>query len=389
MSLAVVVLGVVGIALPVGATSPPGPGAGIGTPLPPGWELCVLQGVGASPTQDDVTDLDEWQVVEGGSTNNAAAYNPFNTRQATDPTGAPLPVVVAPGGFPAFATWAAGCAATVAALLQPIMTPIVTALKAGDVSIPGVFLDDVDQSPWCAPSSDGIPCYASEILAGELVQSLVDGSSGQLQGALTSYSDTGVDLRSYEEDASLSVADQGLLSTRNAQLAVTDHEVSVAQGALTLATREFRRLIVDAYTGDTMVRSDATLQLFAPPDDEDIVTEYFRNVAGSLMTARYEQAQAAVKASIARRQEAQASVAQATSLLDAVTAAQSQALAALEADVKTIEVGMACTAPPPITAAASSSVGNQSSVGQLWATLQACLAPPTPVAPPVTGSSPS
>jgi len=57
----------------------------------------------------------------GGSTNNTAAYNPFNVRQVTDSTGAALPAVVMSDGFPAFATWAAGCAATVAALLQPIM----------------------------------------------------------------------------------------------------------------------------------------------------------------------------------------------------------------------------------------------------------------------------
>ncbi len=388
ISLAVAVLGVVGLASPVGASSSPSSGAGIGTPLPPGWELCVLQGVGASPTQDDIADLDEWQVVEGGSTNNAAAYNPFNSRQATDSTGASLPVVASPGGFPAFATWPAGCAATVAALLQPIMAPIVTALKAGDVAVPGIFLDDVDQSPWCAPSSDGIPCYTDEILAGELVQALVNGSARQLQGALTSYSDTGVDLHSYEDDASLTAADQGLLATRNVQLAETDREVSVAQGVFSTATREFRRLAVDDYTTDAPVRSDPTLQLFAPPDDEDIITEYFRSIAGSLLTSDYDQAEAAVKASIEKRQAAQASVAQATSQLDSATAAQSQALSALEADVKTIEAGMACTAPPLVTAAASS-VGNQSSVGQLWAALQACLAPPAPVVASATGSAPS
>lgn len=388
ISLAVVAVGVVGLASPVGASSAPRPAAVIGTPLPPGWELCVLQGVGASPTPDDVADLDEWQVVEGGSTNNAAAYNPFNTRQATDSTGSSLPVVASSGGFPAFATWAAGCAATVAALLQPSMAPIVSALKTGNVVVPGIFLDDVDHSPWCAPSSDGIPCYASEILAGELVQALVNGSSGQLQGALTSYSDTGVDLRSYEDDTSLTAADQGLLATRNAQLAVALRDVSVAQGVLAAATREFRQLAVDAYTDDTMVRADPTLQLLAPPDDEDIVTQYFRSIAGTLLTDRFDQAEAAVKASIEERQAAQASVAQATSLLGSAQAAQNQALSALEADVKTIEAGMACAAPPLITAA-SSSAGDLSSVGQLWAALQDCLAPPAPVTAPVTGSTPS
>ena len=183
--LAIVLLEVVGLSSRVLANTPPSPGAGIGTPLPPGWELCVLQGVGAAGTADNVANLDEWQVAEGGSTNNTAAYNPFNTRQVTDSTGAPLPVVISSDGFPAFATWAAGCSATVATLLQPSMAPIVDALIAGAVSPPGIFLSDVDQSPWCAPSADGIPCYATEILGGELLESLFGGGSGQLKDALT------------------------------------------------------------------------------------------------------------------------------------------------------------------------------------------------------------
>src|SRR5215472_1754149 len=49
------------------------------TTLPTGWKLCVLQGTGAPATVANVADLDGWQVQEGGSTNNTAAYNPFNT----------------------------------------------------------------------------------------------------------------------------------------------------------------------------------------------------------------------------------------------------------------------------------------------------------------------
>ena len=36
------------------------------TPLPPGWELCVLQGVTAPVTPANIADLDEWQA--GGKT---------------------------------------------------------------------------------------------------------------------------------------------------------------------------------------------------------------------------------------------------------------------------------------------------------------------------------
>ena len=64
-----------------------------------GLELCVLAGAAAPATRANVADLDEWQVAEGGSTNNAAAYNPFNTRRTTDAQGAPLPVASMVGGF--------------------------------------------------------------------------------------------------------------------------------------------------------------------------------------------------------------------------------------------------------------------------------------------------
>jgi len=388
IALGVVVLGVVGFGSPGRASPSPIPRASFGTPLPPGWELCVLQGVGAPGTPDNVANLDEWQVVEGGSTNNTAAYNPFNTRQDTDSKGSPLPVVATSGGFPAFATWVAGCASTVAALLQPSMAPIVAALQVGNVSVPGIFLADVDQSPWCAPSGDGIPCYASEILAGELVEALLNGSSGQLQGALASYSDTGADLRAYEEDASATSIDQDLFTTRNQQLAMAEHEVTVAQEIASKATGDFRRLAIDDYTGDRLLRSDPTFHLFAPADDQDIVSQYFRDIAASLLTVRYDQAEAAVKSSVTKRQAANASVVQVTSLLVSAEAAETQALSGLETNAKTIEAGLACTPPPLITAAASPAE-SQSSAGQLWTALQDCLIPPVQPGTPITASAPS
>jgi len=386
LSLAIVVLGVVGLGSPVGADPLPNPGPGIGTLLPAGWELCVLQGIGASMTAGNVADLDEWQVVEGGSTNNAAAYNPFNTRQVTDSQGTALPAVVSSGGFPAFPTWPTGCAATVATLLQPSMAPIVTALQAGDISSPGVFLSVVDHTPWCAPSADGIPCYASEILAGELVQALLDGSSGQLPDALTSFSNTGADLRSYEEDTSSIASDQSLLAARNEQLAVTENAVSEAQRTLTRATGALRQVAIDDYTGDAGVRSDANLQLFGPSDEQDVVARDLGNVADSLLIVDYDQTEAAFKASVSKRQAAQASVVQATSLLNAGAASESQDLSRLEVDATSVEAGLACTAPPLMTAAASS-VSSQVSVGQLWTSLQDCLAPPPHIAAPTTASA--
>ena len=136
------------------------------------------------------------------------------------------------------------------------------------------------------------------------------------------------------------------------------------------------------------MRFDATLQLFAPPDERDIVAKYLRNIADTLLTVRYDQAEAAVKTSVSKRQVADASVTQATSLLDSASAAENQALSGLGADVKNIEAGLSCTAPPLITAAASA-VGSQGSAGQLWGALQACLAPPAQSGTPTTGSAPS
>ncbi len=379
--LAVVLLGVVGFASPVRAGPPPSAVAVIGTALPPGWEQCILEGIGASPTPEDVANLDEWQVVEGGSTNNAAAYNPFNVRQVTDSNGAPLSVVMTSDGFPAFATWTDGCAATVATLLQPSMAPIVSALKAGNIAVPGIFLYDVDQSPWCAPSADGIPCYASEILAGEIVEALVDGSSGQLKGSLTSYSDTGTDLRSYEEDAYVTAADQNVVAAKNAVLVSAQQAVAAAHRTLSAATLALRRLALDDYTNDAASRFESSLPLLGSPDQRDTIGEFFRTVAASLLTNRYNQAQAGVKVSISKRRAAQGSLNRATAVLDATEAVENQALSGLETDAKGIEAGLACPAPP-LTTAAASPVDSQDGAAQLWGTLQDCLAPTLQLASP-------
>ncbi len=375
LALAIVALGVVDLANPVGASPPPTPGASVGTPLPPGWETCVLEGVGASVTSNAVADLDEWQLVEGGSTNNTASYNPFNAYQVTDSNGAPIPAVTSPNGFPAFATWADGCAATVAALLQPSMEPIVTALKSGGVSVPGVFLFDVDQSPWCAPSADGIPCYASQILAGEIIEALLKGSAGQLKGSLTSYSETGADLHTYEEAAYVTASDQGLVATKTALLTEAEQAVSVAQASLSRATRSLRRLALEDYTNGAASRFQSSLVMLGSPDEQDTIGQYLLTIAASRLTDTYTGAEATFKMSVSKRRAAQAAVAQATTLLVAAQAAENQALSGLEVDAKNIEAGFACTAPQ-VTTAVAAPVDDQGSAGQLWQTLQDCLAPP-------------
>jgi hypothetical protein len=381
-ALAIVGLGLAGFVAPIGASASPNPSAAIGTPLPPGWERCVLQGVGAPVTADDVANLDAWQLAEGGSTNNTAAYNPFNTRQATDSTGTPLPVDTSVVGFPAFATWTAGCAATVATLLNSDMAPIVTALKAGDVSPPGLFLSDVDKSAWCAPSADGIPCYAQEVLAGELLGALLTGSAGQLKDAVLGYSNTSTDLKVYEEAAFVTAADLNVLTAKTEQLTVAQNSELVAQGKLSAATRALRRLAIDAYTSHSVVSVDSNLQLFGPPDEQGVVGQYYGNVAVAILIDGYDRAVAAVKTSVSQRLAAAASVTQATSVRDSAEAAESQALSRLEADVKSIEAARACSTPSLATPAALS-VAGQGTPGQLWAALQDCLG-----GAPVSGAPP-
>jgi hypothetical protein len=372
VSLAIVGLGVLGLGAPVDASPSANQGAGIRTPLPVGWESCVLQGVGAPVTQDDIADLDEWQVAEGGSTNNAAAYNPFNTRQMTDSTGTALPAIASSSGFPAFTNWAAGCSATVATLLKPNMAPIVTALIAGDISPPGLFLSDVDETSWCAPSVAGIPCYANEILAGELIGSLLSGGSGQLTDAVTKYSDTSTDLSAYEQAVSGTAADQSLLTERSGDLVVAENAESKARGNLSSAALALRRLALDDYTTDRMLSADASFQLSGSPDEQGMLSAYFRGIAVRLMIDGYERAVAAVKTTTAQQLEASASVADATSVLDSAESLENQNLARLEEDVESIEAARAC-AGPPVSTPTASSVDGSGSPSQLWSQLQGCL----------------
>ena len=182
------------------------------TALPPGWELCILAGLTAPVTPANVADLDAWQAAEGGSTNNSAAYNPYNTRRTTDVFGLTLPSVDSGNGFPAFGSWLDGCAATVATLFQGNMAPITAALRAGTVAPPGAFLATVDQSQWCAPSADGTPCYANQILGatGTLASALLQSSS-----ALDVYGNVKSDLHTYQQDVTTISTDQEVLTARN------------------------------------------------------------------------------------------------------------------------------------------------------------------------------
>jgi hypothetical protein len=396
ISLAIVGLAVVGLGSRVSATPSPPAGLGIGTALPPGWELCILAGVAAPVTQDNVANLDEWQVVEGGSTNNSAAYNPFNTRRMTDVNGTPLPAIMSSNGFPAFANWAAGCAATVATLLQPNMAPIVTALRAGNVAPPGLFLLDVDQSRWCAPSAGGTPCYVSEILLGLGTATGVQlESSGPLAGALAIYTDSSAALTAYDQDVATTAVEQGTVDIQTEQLAAAEDEVAASQRKLASAGASLRKLAVYDYTNNNAITSNSNLQEFGAPDGTQMLARYFGTLDTNAVVGTYERAQSDLQSAVFHRSAVAASLAQSTLLLASDQAAQHKALSRLDADLNTIQSAGVCAAvpstPPPPTvlpapsaqpAAPASPASGQGSAPSAQ--------PPAPASPaPGQGSAPS
>ncbi len=327
---------------PGGATAAPTGGF---TPLPAGWELCVLQGLSAPVTPANVDDLDEWQSAEGGSTNNTAAYDPFNTRRITDVLGAPLAEVMSANGFPAFATWSEGCAATVATLFQPNMWPITAALRAGNVVPAGAFLAVVDQSAWCAPSSDGTPCYASKVLgAAASLPEFVAHSA-----ALDVFGNVKADLSSFQKDLTAVTADQGMLTARDQQLVAAESQVSSAQAKLAVADQTLRRFAIDEYVSSGLYANDwiadpAGRGSHAGAQSEDalVARQYASITAGDLLS-RQEAAVAAVKASLAGRADAAKAAAQAASTLASDEAAEHGALLQMVADVATMQTAGACT----------------------------------------------
>ncbi len=324
------------------------------TALPAGWELCVLQGVAAPATQANVDDLDEWQAAEGGSTNNSAAYNPFNTRRTTDVNNAPIPgVVMSSNGFPAFPTWLEGCAATTATMLQPNMSAIVAALRAGNVAPGGVFLADVDQSPWCAPSA-GTPCYANKILSvsGGVASALLTSSA-----ALSVYGNVKLDVGAYQAAVTTSSADQSVLVSVHQELTAASSAVSGAQDKLDAAQTALRRFAVDEYVSAGLYVSSSLTNVggttpFGPLDANGVAARQYESVAANDLLSRLDGATTTASAALARRDAATKALAQAEATLTSDTAAEDRALARLVNDVGTLQTAGACTAVN-ITAPAS------------------------------------
>jgi hypothetical protein len=315
----------------------------------------VLQGLTAPATQANVSDLDEWQAAEGGSTNNTAAYNPFNTGRMIDASGAPIPGAVSANGFPAFANWPDGCAATVATLFQPNMWSITSALRAGDVAPPGAFLAVVDQSAWCAPSA-GVPCYTSSILGAAATLPTVPAHSS----ALDVYGNVKSDLRSFEQALAAVTADQGVVLTRDQQLAAAEAQVSTARSQYDAAIRALKKFAIEEYVSSGLY-AEATLTPgnsatpYGPQTAEGVTEQQYLGIAATNLLARTQMAAAAEKASITGRASAIRAVSQATSTLASDEAAERQSLTELVDDVATLQNAGACTSVTIVAPATSTS----------------------------------
>jgi hypothetical protein len=347
-----VALTVAGLIVPAVAWSATAGPAGavasaVGTPLPGGWELCVLQGLTTPATQANVSNLAAWQDAEGGSTNNTAAYNPFNTSRTTNAANQPLPEVDSSNGFPAFANWAAGCAATVATMLQFNMWPIVAALQDGNVSPPGAFLATVDQSQWCAPSADGQPCYLNAIVgtAGVVAQPAVDTSS-----ALSVFTDVKSELHNYEVSILTTGLDQNQLTARDWQLVIARSDVSTSQNDYLAVQHTLRHFAIDEYENSGLFEASEFLggsngpTPFGLPDANGVVAHQYERVIASALVARYQAAETGVQVSLQRRADASKAVTEAAAKLLFDDGAEDRSLARLVSAVATMQAAGACTA---------------------------------------------
>jgi hypothetical protein len=353
--LALASVGLGGGALAWTVSSPAAAQSSTDTPLPPGWELCVLEGVAAPATAANIADLDEWQAAEGGSTNNTAAFNPFNSLRTTDVTGAPIPGVDTSNNFPAFSTWAAGCSATVATLYQPNMWVITAALRAGNVTPASAFLAVVDQSAWCAVSPAGVPCYVSEVLSG--ADSLP--ASLPVSSALNVYGNVKSDLQSYQQSIEAVSADQSEVGIRDLALAAADSNVATARSQLGATSRSLQKFAVNEYvssglySGAPLVSNGGTQPLTpsTPEDSDGVVVQQYLGVAANNLLAQEGAADGVFKGAEQRRDAASKALAQAAVTLTSDQAAENKDLTQLITDVGTLEHAGACATvtitPPP------------------------------------------
>ena len=329
------------------------------TPLPAGWELCILQGVNAPATPANVADLDEWQSAEGGSTNNTAAYNPFNTARTTDVNNTPLPLTISANGFPAFTDWIAGCAATVATILQPNMTTIAAGLRSGAVTPPTAFLAVVDQSQWCAPSADGTPCYSDMILGttGSLATEVLNASP-----ALEVYGNVRSDLRSYQLSLVAAATEQEVISTTDQQLTAAQANASTARSRASAAEGALRRFAINEYVNSGLYQSSPILggSTAGTPSQDGVTAHQYSSFVAAGLLAQSRAAAAAARAAAGARNAVEKTLQQDVTTLTSDTTSQNRSLIRLVADVTTLQKAGACTTavittPTPPTSAPSAS----------------------------------
>lgn len=378
----------------------PGAGAslkasGADTPLPAGWELCILQGVSAPATQANVADLDGWQLAEGGSTNNTAAYNPFNTSRTTDVHNTPLPQTISANGFPAFTDWIAGCAATVATILQPNMTPVAAGLLAGDVSPPPAFLAIVDQSPWCAPSPDGTPCYADMIggATGSLAEAVLNASS-----ALNVYGNVRSDLHGYQQQVAAVATAQQAVTTTNQQLSAAQSLLSTARRNAANAQTALRRFAVNEYVSSGLYQISPIVSgpgsgPFGTPSQSGVVAQQYATVVAADLLTQAQATAAAAKAALAQKNAIQRTLQQDVATLLSDTNAQNRSLVRLVADVATLQKAGACTTAvittPTPAAAPTPPSGSPSSTSLASPEPATTTTTTTTVAPTTTTTAPT
>jgi hypothetical protein len=388
----VLALATAGLGLGAFAWTTGGPAAAQGggfTPLPPGWELCILQGLSAPATAANVADLDEWQAAEGGSTNNTAAFNPYNTLRTTDNSGAALPgAATSANGFPAFSSWAAGCSATIATLFQPNMWVIDAALRAGNVSPPTAFLAVVDQSSWCAPSPGGVPCYvdAMEVSPGSLALDVPSSS------ALDVYKNVNTDLQAYQQAIASVTADENAIGVRDFALAATESEAVQARDKLGASSRALQGFAISEYvnsglySGAPLVSSGSTQPLGpnTPQTSDGVVAQQYLGVAANNLIDHNEVAEGAVKGAERHQSDAAKALAKAAVTLTTDEAAENQYLTQLIADVATLEHAGACATvtivpPPTLTPAAGGTTSTTTTtVAPTTTTTTTTTIPPPP-----------
>ncbi|HAM01657.1 MAG TPA: hypothetical protein DCQ30_05440 [Acidimicrobiaceae bacterium] len=347
----------------------------VGVPLPAAWEICVLQSVGAPVTQANVAALDLWQVAEGGSTDNANSYNPYNTKRFTDTTGAQLPSTPMPNGFPAFANWPAGCSATAATILQPNMANIHAWLVAGNIPSPSAFLSIVDTTPWCAPDN-GVPCYALLIAAN--VQAPAQSP------AMTMISTSNNDVTAYAQAVAQATSLSATLASQRQELVDAENTVIADQRTADAAQAKLRELAIYDYTSNSSLDRVANLTQFEAETQTDQLTKFYEQLDTSDQVTVFAQAQATLGQAVAHRGDVANAVAQTTSALGDTQNTEATDLAHIGNDIAGIVGAGGCPGLPQAQTVSAGSNDAAASVAALHGCVTALTTPPTTSPPPGT-----